>query len=90
MKTQIFKNKSEFLKREDKSINGVSAEFAERHPDFVKDNESNSGCWNCWNGSDCSNCSYCYDCSGCSGCSNCFRCSDCSDCFYGINKKRIE
>ena len=38
-KTKIFNSYSEFLKREDKSINGVSPEFAEAHPDYEKDNE---------------------------------------------------
>jgi hypothetical protein len=31
MKTEIFKSYNEFLNREDKSVNGVSAEFAKEH-----------------------------------------------------------
>ncbi len=80
MKTEIFKSKSDFYKREDKSVNGVSESFAERNSNYVSDNESNKGCWNC---SDCS------DCSGCSYCSCCSDCSDCSDCSYCSDKKEI-
>lgn len=36
--TQIFQSYSEFLDREDKNINGVSPQFAERVPDFEKQN----------------------------------------------------
>jgi hypothetical protein len=74
MTTQIFKDLLEFRNREDKSVNGVSLEFAETHPEFEKENETNKGCWNC------SDCSDCYLCSLCSDCSGCYRCSDCSDC----------
>lgn len=45
--TQIFQSYSEFLNREDQTINGVSPQFAERVPDFEKQNETNKGCWNC-------------------------------------------
>ena len=76
MKTQIFKNRAEFLKREDKEINGVSEAFAKNHPDFEEDNETNKGCWNC------SDCSDCFSCFSCSRCSDCYYCSDCSDCYY--------
>jgi len=80
MKTEIFKSHSDFLGREDKNLNGVSAEFAESHPDFEEDNKSNKGCWNCSRCSRCSDCYRCSDCSGCSRCSDCYRCSDCSGC----------
>lgn len=55
MKTEIFKSYLEFLRREDKTVNGVSPEFAEKHPDYEKQNATNKGCW---------------DCSRCSGCSS--------------------
>ncbi len=71
--TKIFLTYIDFFNREDKSINGVSPEFAKDYPDFAKDNETNNGCWNCSGCSDCSDCSRCY------GCSDCSRCSDCSD-----------
>jgi len=70
MKTEIFESYAAFIKREDKTVNGVSPEFARENPDFSKENESNKGCWNC---------SYCF---GCSRCSDCVDCSDCSDCFH--------
>jgi hypothetical protein len=45
MKTQIFKSYDEFLQREDKSVNGVSDEFAQRHVNYAEQNETNTGCW---------------------------------------------
>ena len=80
MKTQIFKSYADFLKREDKEINGVDSEFANAHPNYEKENETNKRCFNC---SNCSNCSRCSDCSDCYDCSNC---SDCSDC-YGVKNE---
>lgn len=62
MKTQIFESYSAFLSREDKDLNGVSKQFAESHPNYEVDNETNKACWNC---SDCSGCSDCSDCSDC-------------------------
>jgi hypothetical protein len=56
--TQIFESYSAFLKREDKKVNGVDADFAKQYPDHEKQNESNEGCWNC---------SGCFDCSDCYG-----------------------
>jgi len=64
--TQIFANYSEFLRREDKEINGVDQAFAADHHEWEKENETNKACWNC---------SGCSDCSDCSGCSRCSRCS---------------
>lgn len=80
MKTLIFESYSAFLDREDKEINGVSAEFAERVPNYEAQNETNKGCWNCSDCSRCSGCYGCYDCYGCSDCSDCSRCSRCSGC----------
>lgn len=53
MTTQIFKSRSEFTLRKDKSINGVSQSFADENPKWVEDRE-NKGCWNCSGCSDCS------------------------------------
>lgn len=64
-KTQIFKHYSDFSKREDKKINGVSLEFAKDNPNFEEDNINNTGCWNC---TDCRDCTYCR------GCTDCFKC----------------
>lgn len=86
MSTQIFISFEEFQEREDKTVNGVSSEFAEANPDWQKDNESNEGCWNCSNCYDCSDCYSCHRCSFCSGCADCHfchrssRCNLCSGC----------
>lgn len=79
--TQIFKNYSEFYNRQDKTINGVSEQFALDHPDYEKENQTNEGCWNCSDCSDCSRCSRCWLLAAlaASDCSDCSRCSDCSD-----------
>ena len=85
-KTQIFKSHSEFIKREDKSINGVSEYFAKNHPDFEEQNRTNRACWNC------SGCSDCYDCYDCYDCSYCFDCYDCSkeSEVKGNNKNKLD
>ena len=64
MNTQIFATYSDFLRRTDRSVNGVSPEYAERNSKYAEQNASNKGCWNC---SGCSDCSGCYDCSDKSG-----------------------
>jgi len=64
--TQIFKDYSEFINREDKKVNGVSKAFTQLHDDWEEMNDENEGCWNCSDCSDCSGCSRCSDCSGCS------------------------
>ena len=64
MTTQIFESYSDFLRREDKNINGVDKDFANAYPNYEEQNETNNGCWNC---SRCSGCSDCSDCSDCSG-----------------------
>lgn len=54
MKTEIFKDWSAFYARSDKTLNGVTKEFADANPELDKERGSD-GCWNC---------------SGCSGCSD--------------------
>lgn len=76
MKTEIFKNYDEFLKRKDKDINGVSDGFAKSNPNYEEMNPTNKGCYDC---SDCSGCYRCYDCSDCSGRYRCYYCSDKSE-----------
>ena len=85
MITKIYKEYSEFLKRNNKDENGVSEEFAQKHENYEKQNETNKGCYDCYG---CSRCSDCYDCYGCSRCSDCYDCSDCSDCYgcYGCSR----
>jgi len=76
MKTKIFKTYTEFSNREDKSINGVSQEFASSNPCYENDNLSNTNCWNCLNcleSKDCTDCVNCFICDNCLGCLNCFR-----------------
>lgn len=83
-KTQIFASYAEFLARADKSINGVSPEFA-RAFDYTheQDNATNKGCWNCF---ECIGCTDCIDCInsveliGCIDCHSCNSCIDCIDC----------
>ncbi len=79
-KTEIFDTYKSFQKREDKSINGVSPDFAKKHPDYVNENKYNKGCWDCYDCSGCSGCSGCHDCYDCSYCSCCSRCSGCYGC----------
>ena len=80
METQIFEDFKEFNKREDKSINGVSPEFAERFPNYKVDNETNSGCWECNHCDHCVNCDFCNDCKRCNYCRHCKNCKNCRLC----------
>ncbi len=68
MKTEIFESYRSFLERPDKTVNGVSADFAAKNQH--DEDRGNKGCWNC---------SVCYDCYGCSGCSDCSGYSYCSE-----------
>jgi hypothetical protein len=78
--TIVYASIYEFLHREDKAVNGVSAVFANGNPGFSKDNESNESCWNCSGCSGCSGCADCADCSRCTCCADCSRCTDCTCC----------
>ena len=62
MKTKIFKSYEDFLNRADKEVNGVSEDFAAKHPDYEKQNDTNIGCWNCY---DCHYCEFCEYCESC-------------------------
>ena len=82
MQTKVYPDYATFLAREDKTLNGVTAQFADDNPCWEEERNS-KGCWNCsgcFDCSGCSRCSGCFDCSGCSRCSDCFDCSRCSDC----------
>jgi len=82
MTTLIFDDYSAFCSREDKSINGVSKQTAELHPDYISNNITNQGCWECL---DCKNCTQCFGCMGCAECTkctNCLRCINCDECEY--------
>ena len=64
MKTKIYKSYEDFMKREDKNINGVSEDFAAKYPDFETQNQSRKGCWNCYK------CELCYFCESCKSSKN--------------------
>lgn len=81
MSTKIFKNFAHFVSREDKSVNGVSPEFAAKYPNWEAENRTNDSCWNCHR------CAHCSICTGCKYCNNCTECVDsynCKDC-YDVN-----
>ena len=67
MKTKIYKSYAHFLKRKDKTINGVTKECAEYDINHMRDNITNTGCWNC------------RECRNCEDCIRCFNCEDCVD-----------
>lgn len=53
MKTEIYEDYSAFLAREDKTLNGVTQQFADENPEWNKERYSEA-CWNCSGCSDCS------------------------------------
>lgn len=76
METQIFKSYEDFLNRPDKTVNGVSEDFAKANPNYGDDNSNNTGCWNC---SECRNCKDCEWCKRCYYCENCYECEYCQN-----------
>lgn len=80
MTTLVFKSFHGFSLREDKTVNGVGEEFAQYHPNFEEQNQTNKGCWNCYESSNCTNSTDLFKCSGCSDCQNCSDCHGCSNC----------
>lgn len=77
MTTQIFKDYEEFLNIEDKTVNGVTQEFLDKHGneyDYVQDNETNNGCFNCHRCTHCIECEFCMRCDTCEGCRDCEYC----------------
>lgn len=78
---RVFKSYEDFLAREDKTLNGVSAEYAQTfnslrsfHDSVIKGNKTNVGCWNC------THCRYCLDCVNCTLCKNSERLDSCIKC----------
>ena len=63
-KTKVYKNYDSFLKREDKSINGVTKEFAQKHGIDLDLDNGNKGCWNCRDCKECYRCVCCADLAG--------------------------
>ena len=82
MNTQIFENYETFLKRENKTINGVSKGTANKHTNYVEMNATNEGCWNCIA------CRSCKDCIACKFCIGCIACENCIDCISHIKTIR--
>ena len=80
-KTEIFNSYEEFLNRPDKSINGISINFALKYPNYEKDNETNNNCYNCLNCNNCINCDYCINCSYCTNSSLCDEYHHCTNCY---------
>ncbi|MGL5914021.1 MAG: hypothetical protein ACRCZB_07630 [Bacteroidales bacterium] len=90
MRTEIFKDKAAFDARPDKSVNGVSHEFAHINPNYEKDNEFNEACWECYGCTGCKDTEYsidcvclyasvrCIACEFCEFCTECINCEDCS------------
>jgi len=79
-KTEIFASFNDFLNRADKKTNGVSSEFAERNPNYARDNETNIGCWNCVSCKWCKSCKWCESCESCISCKSCESCESCISC----------
>lgn len=80
-KTEIFASYKLFMQRKDRTLNGVSPEFAEKYPDYEQQNESNMGCYNCIGCTRCRTCVECQFCDNCrSSCKNCSGCVDCKSC----------
>jgi len=89
-KTEIFKDYNAFLKRTDKSVNGVTDGFIENmkrtnpNYDYQQDNQTNIGCFCCYNCEKCKECNFsrhCMDCEKSYCINHCVNCVDCVDCF---------
>jgi hypothetical protein len=79
MKVKVFKSYKDFQRRKNTDINGVSAEFAERHPESLRD-LGNVGCWNCTYCAICFKCRDCISCVHCTLCNRCVKCDTCTCC----------
>ena len=79
-KTQVFLDQDAFNRRKDKTINGVTLEFAEMNPNYEQENATNQGCWNCAKCNNCVNCDTCTGCDLCEQCVCCINCVACKDC----------
>lgn len=89
-KTEIFASFDDFLDRADKKTNGVSPEFAERHPNYTRDNETNTGCWNCVSCKSCISCELCISCKSCKSCVSCIWCRSCMSCMSCMSCESCE
>ena len=85
--TEIFASFDDFLNRADKKTNGVSSEFAERNPNYARDNETNIGCWNCVSCKWCISCISCKSCISCESCESCKSCESCESFSYELKNQ---
>jgi hypothetical protein len=99
-KTFIFESKEAFDKavfkeygKETHTIfNGVSKEFAETHPNYEENNQTNGFCWNCddsVNCIGCDSCSNCVYCVNCESCDACVRCEKCKDTLFSVSCENL-
>jgi len=88
--TEIFASFDDFLNRADKKTNGVSSEFAERNPNYARDNETNIGCWNCVSCKWCISCISCKSCISCESCESCKSCESCRSCVACVSCESCE
>jgi hypothetical protein len=100
-KTFVFETKEAFEKavfdemgKENPVIfNGVSPAFANAHPNYEHNNETNSYCWNCLgcvNCIGCDNCVNCVWCIECTSCKLCVHCEKCKDTHYSTGCEYIQ
>ena len=82
MATRIFKDMIEFENREDKTVNGVSPDFAIMHLNYEDDNNTKTGCWNCESCDHCENCSNSEHCRYSTGSKNCSYCDENINCTH--------
>lgn len=80
---KIYSSYEEFLKREDKNINGVTQDFY----DSFKGKISLKNSYGCWN---CNKCYNCYDCVNCYNCEVCLQCENCKNCIGLIEEKDVD
>jgi hypothetical protein len=99
-KTLVFDTKEAFdkavfdeMRKENPTIfNGVSKEFAETHPNYEENNQTNGFCWNCEDSVNCigcDSCTNCVYCVNCESCDACIRCEKCKDTRYSVSCENL-
>jgi hypothetical protein len=88
-KIEIYADYEAFEDRQDKSVNGVSKEWLDKHSLAIEELKlvNCSGCWNCtrcWNCKDCKDCIDCISCRDCISCVDGWGCRDCIDCIDSL------
>jgi len=81
---QVYKDKKDFDNRQDKTVNGVTAEHLIDIDKTIEEVEASmvdcEGCFNCYDCTGCINCKYCKQCTKCTGCYMCEKCDYCEQC----------